>query len=1311
MEELTLDNIITYINTNVSNITGIINALHEAINKLSSQDKSGEPNPKSGEPNPKSGEPNPKIITLNDVLKEIENTVNSIYSSVNSILSNKNFEKTRILRKNLKKLSLITNIIDEFKTIIDNIKNISSIDIYSDQTKTIEVPDLDEKGQPIKNEDGTLKTHKEEKKLTIFDVIGVNLNIITKGISSTAKSISKLQKIKFKHNIKKVLSNTFSVILEFVNSISEFLSNTGDFKSDKINILNLDDNRFKIPVKIKIKEEKDLLTGKIITPESEKTEYKNIFDIISSSIGIVVKAFQASLKTTDSLGKIKFSKQLLKNNIKNIFKYYSYFIDAFIKYGNSFTEQFKNIEFIAKISDQLNIINNFYTKSNDTIAKLLAFKFKNNKRQIKQFVKYINNTYNILFTYFSEFVDQVIILNKSAFNKNKLKILNNFFSNEKNSVISILTESIKSLITFFNKFNLKFLIQFLSLKVVKPILKAGFNDTISIFNQFKEFINNIPTIDIKNSNNPIIKIDNIKSVFESLGKLFEIIFPFAAKCLVIIPLVPIIKGGLLAIKAILWIVNKMFDESKSTEETNNQIVLEKNIENIKNILKSLQKLTISILLFATSCLVIIPVSPIIILGLLAIKGILFVVNLFVKSLTNLKSMEFDLVKINLLFKSLNSISLNLIVFAITSAALILVSPIIIGGILIIYVILKTIKLLEKVKFSPTLFINLLVLIGLIAIITLAATLLFIFGKINLWKESLHILANVGIVIGISLMIAGFGMLLGMIPGVIPLLGLATITISLLLAPILLMTIAGGLLILLGRMDLESIQEPLENNIKIISESINSIIIYLSGGSLENKNGKKKSLVGKIFQGMGGVFNNIFQLINSLILFPRIITMIMITGSIWAIAAMLQQIAKMEIDSSEIENKIKDIGYIISNLFIWLNEEPAKNAEQNAEQEPEKKTWFGKVLQGIGKSLANFVGAINNLVALPKLISSIALLGGIKSIVKILKKISKFNIDETSIATSMQNIFKVVDTVITNLKAYDVNNIDGAKKKLRKIKNLIKLLKKIIKNLNVNTNSANNIISTDNVTNIFSVIETTITEIQKYKENDIENVKSKLKEIKGITQILKRIFKNLSNTDLNQNISTDNIKKVIDSLLKIPTIQTGKTYLDYLKDLRYLKIKKINKVVSTLNSVVEDIVKIEKVDNTKLKNNIEPLTAFIDKISNADLDKLKEASSIFKEISNFSKSINGNFQELAETINEKIAPLLEKLQESIQDINKSSPIAIKEEISTNSIDPVLSKKDKKNAIIEKENTSSSSIEYQLSEILRILEEKGIRIRMI
>ena len=850
-------------------------------------------------------------------------------------------------------------------------------------------------------------------------------------------------------------------------------------------------------------------------------------------------------------------------------------------------------------------------------------------------------------------------------------------------------------------------LQFLNLKIVKPILKAGFNDIISIFNQFKEFINNIPTIDIKNSNNPIIKINNIKSIFESLGKLFEIVFPFAAKCLVIIPLVPIIKGGLRAIKAILWIVNKMFDESKNTKETNNQIALEKNIENIKNILKSLQKLTISILLFATSCLIIIPVSPIIILGLLAIKGILFAVNLLVKSLTNLKSMEFDLVKINLLFKSLNSISLNLIIFAIISVALILVSPIIIGGILIIYVILKTIKLLEKVKFSPTLFINLLVLIGLIAIITLAATLLFIFGKINLWKESLHILANVGIVIGISLMIAGFGMLLGMIPYLIPLLGLATITISLLLAPILLMTIAGGLLILLGRMDLESIQEPLKNNIKIISESINSIIIYLSGGSLENKNGKKKSLVGKIFQGIGGAFNNIFQLINSLILFPRIITMIMITGSIWAIAAMLQQISKMEIDSSEIENKIKDIGYIISNLFIWLNEEPAKNAEQ----EPEKKTWFGKVLQGTSKSLANFIGAVNNLVALPKLISSIALLGGIKSIVKILKKISKFNIDEASITTSMQNIFKVVDTVITNLKAYNVNNIDGAQKKLRKIKNLIKLLKKIIKNLNVNTNSANNIISTDNVTNIFSVIKTTITEIQKYKENDIENVKSKLKEIKGITRILKKIIKNLSNTDLNQDISIDNIKKVIDSLLKIPTIQTGKTYLDYLKDLRYLKIKKINKVVSTLNSVVEDIVKIEKVDNTKLKNNIEPLTAFIDKISNTDLDKLKEASSIFKEISNFSKSINGNFQELAETINEKIAPLLEKLQESIQDINKSSPIAIKEEISTNSIDPVLSKKDKKNAIIEKENTSSSSIEYQLSEILRILEEKGIRIRMI
>jgi dGTP triphosphohydrolase len=71
---------------------------------------------------------------------------------------------------------------------------------------------------------------------------------------------------------------------------------------------------------------------------------------------------------------------------------------------------------------------------------------------------------------------------------------------------------------------------------------------------------------------------------------------------------------------------------------------------------------------------------------------------------------------------------------------------------------------------------------------------------------------------------------------------------------------------------------------------------------------------------------------------------------------------------------------------------------------------------------------------------------------------------------------------------------------------------------------------------------------------------------------------------------------------------------------------------------------EKFDNlnTSLKN----YNDFLTKINDVDLTKLKTTVKLFEQMVNFSKSINGNFEDLADSLNEKIAPLLEELKESL-----------------------------------------------------------------
>lgn len=61
---------------------------------------------------------------------------------------------------------------------------------------------------------------------------------------------------------------------------------------------------------------------------------------------------------------------------------------------------------------------------------------------------------------------------------------------------------------------------------------------------------------------------------------------------------------------------------------------------------------------------------------------------------------------------------------------------------------------------------------------------------------------------------------------------------------------------------------------------------------------------------------------------------------------------------------------------------------------------------------------------------------------------------------------------------------------------------------------------------------------------------------------------------------------------------------------------------------------------------------LDKVNRVDLDKLKTAANLFKSMANFSESINGNFDALAQSLNDKIAPLLEELKKLLEEVPDS-----------------------------------------------------------
>lgn len=174
-----------------------------------------------------------------------------------------------------------------------------------------------------------------------------------------------------------------------------------------------------------------------------------------------------------------------------------------------------------------------------------------------------------------------------------------------------------------------------------------------------------------------------------------------------------------------------------------------------------------------------------------------------------------------------------------------------------------------------------------------------------------------------------------------------------------------------------------------------------------------------------------------------------------------------------------------------------------------------------------------------------------------------------------------------------------------------------------------------------------------------------------------------------------IKNIIDGVLSFGFIAFTMVSIGMItliaKNLKYIEgiqldqktiETKVQAVVGTANSLIEHINaseiskdNIKKVELTKKfmeqiektvkhmsvigeTNNhgqfdkaIDSYVKFVDKINTVKLENLQTATNMFGKMAEFSKSISGNFEGLADTINEKIMPLLEQLNEGLNKTNK------------------------------------------------------------
>ena len=144
-------------------------------------------------------------------------------------------------------------------------------------------------------------------------------------------------------------------------------------------------------------------------------------------------------------------------------------------------------------------------------------------------------------------------------------------------------------------------------------------------------------------------------------------------------------------------------------------------------------------------------------------------------------------------------------------------------------------------------------------------------------------------------------------------------------------------------------------------------------------------------------------------------------------------------------------------------------------------------------------------------------------------------------------------------------------------------------------------------------------------------------IKSINDIAKDVDKKtvLDNTDLVLGITDEIIKKVFSK--------------DSEYDIDAKKLKSFNALTDSLN----EFIKVFNVDITKVEKGTSEMIGFVDKINTADVTKLQTTTNLFAKMAEFSASINGNFEGLAEVLNERIMPLLEELKNVLSGTTEAS----------------------------------------------------------
>lgn len=621
-------------------------------------------------------------------------------------------------------------------------------------------------------------------------------------------------------------------------------------------------------------------------------------------------------------------------------------------------------------------------------------------------------------------------------------------------------------------------------------------------------------------------------------------------------------------------------------------------------------------------------------------------------------------KIKKLFNLIIDIVKTIIIASIAVVAFIPVAIIFLSGLVALKLIIDaTIWLIKSIKFVGVwVFIKLTLFMALITILMGIGITFIVFSLLipSILKSIVAFGAFILGLIGITLLLAVFGGVISLLAPIIPFILTGLVLVSTLI-------IAIGLIIMLLKVleviDLDT--EKITKNVKTVLDISKMIIDSIFNSDEKPKEDDKpkpwyESVLNWIGDTVGPVIRAILSVAFLALIFVSIALITMIATSLRLLQILHLDPVQIAINVAIVMDTAK---LVIDSIF-----EPVDDKEDK----PSNKGFFLTILEFLCKPLADIFTAIMAIGFLALVFVSIAL---ITAIAGQLKMIEKIQLNADTVKKKTLDVIDAAKHVINAVIQPDDSQPKEAKGIFRKILEMVlpsnmldmidalmaigflalaKSAVGLVGEIAMNLTTIANLPSMSGIINkVDSVINGARSVINKIINNNDEIDDDQAEKIADTVECINKMIHAIRSIGYLADVA--NTIKIISE----PRIQQIRQSVNYVTDLLDGIVKnsrtdfnEVQQRLDQLNYLQNIIYKLNNIDDVHIKNSeavLKNYSSFIDKVNSINLENIKTTTNLFGKMAELSSSINGDFQGLAEALNDKIAPLLEELKEVMSEM--------------------------------------------------------------